>query len=558
VVDLPTKSPRAESPDVVVIGSGASGAVAALTAAAAGLRTTVLEKAGSFGGTSALSGGGVWVPANRFMGPLGISDSRDDALMYLRALTLGRVDDALLVQFVDSVNPMVDLLKRHTGIAFTPTARHSDYQPHLPGARPGGRTLTQGLYDLTRLGELADGLRASHTALPVTRAEVEAWGEDMLDNWDWVLIAQRMEQHVVGMGAALMGELLEACTRLGVVFRNHTRALELCRTPRRVTGVRAETPEGPLSISAEVGVVLASGGYEWNAAYVDRFLGVPMVAPGSPPTNDGDGLRMAMQVGATLGNMNEAWWAPMVTTGDTYDEQPLHRATSGVRALPGGVVVNRAGRRFANEAMNYNDFVKAMIQFDPGTYSYANLPCWLIFDAEFRRSYAVATLTPDAPTPAWLAQAETLEALAERLGIDGHGLDEALAEFNAHARLGRDPVFHRGENSYDQYRGDPRVYPNRTLRPLGEGPYFGVELRLGCIGTKGGPVIDVHGRVVGADEHAIPGLYACGNVAAGVFGPGYPGAGATLSAGMTFGYIIGQHLARAAGQRAVDRHTALT
>jgi 3-oxosteroid 1-dehydrogenase len=533
--------------DVVVVGSGASGLVAALAAATAGASVTVMEKAAVFGGTSVVSGGSMWVPGNRFMGALGIPDSRDDACAYVRAVSLGRVPDPLLVAFVDTVNPLLEFLTARTPLEFTANARHPDYQPHLPGAKPAGRTVQVGLYDSKRLGDLQPLLRKGHSTVPVTRDEFDTWGEQTLDRWDWALIAQRTGASIVGMGEALVGGLLEACVDVGVRLHVGYRAMELLRDDERVAGVVAAGAGGQVSVLAARGVVLASGGFEWDEGYVRQFLGVPMVAPGSPPANEGDGLRMAMKAGAALGNMTEAWWAPMLEiVGDEYDERPLYRPTSGLRALPGSIIVNRRGRRFVDEAMNYNDLTKAMMHFDPVAYDYVNIPAYLVFDERFRRSYSVGTVTPDAPTPRWMLEAATLGDLATSAGIDPHGFVAQVDEFNEHARSGEDPVFHRGESVYDRYRGDASVLPHCNTRPVGEGPYYAVELRLGCLGTKGGPLTDENGQVLDLDGGSVRGLYACGNAAASVFGPGYPGAGATLAAGMTFGYLIGNALATVA------------
>ncbi|MFV2020155.1 FAD-dependent oxidoreductase [Micromonospora sp. LOL_023] len=530
--------------DVVVAGTGAAGLTAALAAAASGLRVTILEKAPVIGGTTVVSGGSIWAPANRWLAEAGVPDSRDDAVTYLRRLALGRVADQLIETFVDQVNPMLDLVVEHTGLRFTPNLEHPDYQPDLPGAHPGGRTLQSELFDATLLGELRGRLRPTHSTVPVTKLELDQWGMDTLDRWDWALIAERTAKGVVGMGAALVGELLYGCLRLGATVHTQTRAVRLHRTGGRVDGVTVTTPDGEVEIAAARGVVLASGGFEWDPAMVGRFLGVPMDAPASPPANAGDGLRMVMEVGAALGNMSEAWWGPMVyAAGDTYDGEPLFRPTSGLRALPGGIIVNRHGRRFSNEAMNYNDLGKAMAAFDPIRYEYGNLPCWLVFDDRFRSSYSVATATPDAPTPGWMATAPSLAELAAEVGIDPAGLADQVAEFNRHAEQGQDPQFGRGATAYDRYRGDPTVTPHRNLRPLGAGPYYAVRLHLGCLGTKGGPVCDEHGQVRDVAGDLIAGLYACGNVAASPFGPGYPGAGATLAAGMTYGFLSGRSLA---------------
>jgi succinate dehydrogenase/fumarate reductase flavoprotein subunit len=538
-----------EDNDVVVIGSGAAGLTAALSAVSRGLRVTLLEKAPVFGGTSAVSGGSIWAPASKYLAREdareGQADSREDALRYLRTLALGRVDDRLLEAFVDSINPTLDFVERETSIEFYPNLDHPDYQPDLDGARDGGRTLQGGLYDTKLLGEHAKLLRKSHSSVPITRLEVDKWGMERPERWDWALLAQRVADGLVGLGAALVGELLGACIKRGVQVFVNARAEELDRDgDGRVVGVVAQVNGERRTFAARRGVVLASGGFEWNKRLVDAFLGVPLDAPASPPANEGDGLNMAMTVGAALGNMSEAWWGPMIAvSGDTYDGAPLYRATSGLRTLPGGIIVNRGGRRFADEAMNYNDFGKMLAAFDSHTYEYANLPCWLVFDERFRQSYPIGTVTPQTPTPHWMLTAPSLAELAELAGIDQAGLRAQVDEFNGYAAQGVDPVFHRGETTYDRYRGDSQVTPHRNLRPLESGPYYAVRLHLGCLGTKGGPLTDVDGAVLDTRGARIPGLYACGNVASSAFGPGYPGAGATLAAGMVFGYLSGQALA---------------
>lgn len=533
--------------DVIVIGSGAAGLTAALTAAGAGLEVTVLEKSGLIGGTSAVSGGSIWAPVNRWLLQQGGHDSREDVLTYLEAITLGHGDRDLLAAFTDTVNPMLDFVVRHTGLEFEVNPDHPDYQPNLPGAHAGGRTVQGGLFDSSQLAEELRGrLRKSPSGVPITRLEVDEWGMDTLDNWDWTLLADRMSKGIVGMGSALVGELLHGAVQRGAVVRTDAPARQLVRDDTgRIRGVVVDGEGGAQeTVRARRGVVLASGGFEWNPQLVQRFLGRPMIAPGSPPANTGDGLAMSMAVGAGLGNMSEAWWDPMIQpTGDSYDDAPLFRPTSSLRALPGGIIVNAGGRRFVNEAMNYNDMAKAMANFDPVAYTYPNQPCWLVFDERFRRSYSVATCTPDAPTPTWMATAPTITELAKAVGIDPGGLEDQVRDYNVHAAHGQDPDFHRGESIYDTYRGDAKVTPHRNLRPLEDGPYYAVPLLLGCLGTKGGPLTGPSGEVLDVWGEPIPGLYACGNVAASAFGTGYPGAGATLAAGMTFGYLAGRSLA---------------
>ncbi|GGO18783.1 FAD-dependent oxidoreductase [Microbispora bryophytorum] len=532
--------------DVVVVGSGASGLTAALIAADAGLSVTVVEKAGVFGGTSVVSGGSIWAPCNRWLADLGRTDSREDALAYLKTITMGRVEEDRYTVFVDTVNPMLDEVVALTGISFEANPHHPDYQPDMAGAMSGGgRTLQGDLFDTTLLGDLKPKLRQAHSSVPITRLEVDEWGQDTLDRWDWALIADRVGKGIVGMGAALVGALLHGCQRKGVTLHTDTPARRLIRgADGSVAGVVVEHEGVEQELRARRGVILASGGFEWNKTLVDQFLGAPLTAPSSPPHNTGDGLLMAMGAGAMLGNMNQAWWSPSIyVMGDSYDNAPLYRPTSSLRALPGGIIVNRSGRRFVDEAMNYNDMGKALANFDPQAYAYANQPCWLIFDQRFRDSYSVATVTPETPAPAWFTVADSYEELADKLGIDKDGFLDQMKRYNDYAATGVDIEFHRGESTYDSYRGDARVTPHRNLRPLEDGPYYAVEVLLGALGTNGGPQTDTTGNVLAADGGTIKGLYAAGNVAASPFGPGYPGAGATLAAGMTYGYLSAKALA---------------
>jgi succinate dehydrogenase/fumarate reductase flavoprotein subunit len=503
----------------------------------------VLERGSTFGGTTAISGGSLWIPNNRRMAEAGLVDSRDDALRYIERISLGRTSAELRETFVDECNPLVEFLERTTSIHFEANLAHPDYQPNLPGARNGGRTLQGDLFDTNRLGSFKDTIRAGYTALPLTKLELDASGKGAvkMESWDYSVIAERINKGIVGLGRALVGELMAGCLEHGAELVLGARARRLVRDGKRVVGVEFERDGAVETLEGQAGVVLATGGFEWDSDLVDAFLGAPVVGPSTPPTNDGDGLRMAIDVGAALGNMSEAWWAPTLRIpGETYEHHQMYRNSNEIRGLPGSIVVNRAGRRFANEALNYNDFAKAMQVFDPGRYDYANLPCYLVFDQQFRASYSIATLSPGDPTPSWLVEAPTLRALAERLGIESDGLEEQVASFNAAASLGNDPIFDRGQSAYDRYRGDPRIQPNANVRPLGEGPYYGLELFLGTLGTKGGPRTNARGQVLSVDGAPIHGLFAAGNVAANVFGPGYPGAGSTLGSGMTFGRLAGQ------------------
>jgi hypothetical protein len=245
--------------------------------------------------------------------------------------------------------------------------------------------------------------------------------------------------------------------------------------------------------------------------------------------------------------MNEAWWCPSIDVpGEQYEGRQLHRGDFAVRALPHSIVVNRSGRRFTNEAHNYNDMMKPFFDWDPVAYGPKNLPAFLIVDQQFLDKYLFITSVPGMKPPEFVTRAETLDQLAVALGIDPAGLAAEVSRFNGYARDGRDPDFRRGESLYDHFYGDPKQQPNPNLGALEKAPFYAVPMYPGTIGTKGGPRTNAHGQVLRVSGQPVDGLYAAGNVAAGIFGPGYPGAGATIGAAMTFGFLAGRHAARQA------------
>ena len=295
-------------------------------------------------------------------------------------------------------------------------------------------------------------------------------------------------------------------------------------------------------------MVLASGGFEWSRELTAQFLGGVLTHPNSPPTNEGDGLRMAMSVGADLANMSEAWWCPsLVIPGEEYDGRQLHRGDFATRSMPHTIIVNRRGRRFVNEAQNYNDLMKAFFAFEPNAYERPNLPAWLVFDHAYLEKYALMTVMPGQPVPEWLVRAETLDDLARTIGVDARGLAQTVERFNGFALEGADPEFGRGQSLYDRFYGDPDHAPNPNLGLIGKKPFYALEVHPGAIGTKGGARVNADAQVLRVDGAPIAGLYAAGNAMAGVTGAGYPGAGATISAAMTFGYLAGRHAATSNG-----------
>ncbi|HEY5242956.1 MAG TPA: FAD-dependent oxidoreductase [Polyangiaceae bacterium] len=537
--------------DVLALGTGAAGMTAALAAHGAGASVMLLEKSRLVGGTTAVSGGVVWVPNNHHLAEVGIEDSRAESLAYVKRLTDGRTDDALVERFVDSAPAMIEWIEAQTALRFQALARYPDYHPEFPGGKPGGRSLDPGLFDANDLGPWKKSLRRSPVfgMTAMTVAEATDWGVFSKPlQLPFKLLGERYGKGLVCYGGALAGQLLKALLDRKIEPRLEHVARDLVVEEGRVTGVRVEHQGQELFVRARRGVVLASGGFEWNRALAAQFLGGVLTHPNSPPGNEGDGLKMAMAVGADLANMSEAWWCPsLVIPGEEYDGKPLHRGDFATRSLPHTIIVNKKGRRFVNEAQNYNDLMKAFFAFEPNAYERPNLPAWLVFDHAYLEKYALMTVMPGQPAPEWLVRADTLDALARIVGIDARGLGQTVDRFNGLAVEGVDPDFARGESLYDRFYGDPEHKPNANLGTLTKKPFYALEVHPGAIGTKGGARVNVDAQVLRVDGAPIPGLYAAGNVMAGVTGAGYPGAGSTIAAAMTFGYLAGRHAAAASG-----------
>jgi 3-oxosteroid 1-dehydrogenase len=543
-----TPSPSGTPPEVVVVGSGAAALSAALAARSGGARVTVVESTGSIGGTTAVSGGGVWMPCNRHMAEAGSEDSRSGALAYMGRLTAGRTPDGLLAHYVDRGPHILAHLERST-----PLELHAmtwpDYHPEMEGAKASGRMLEPALYDTRRLGDWGGRLRRPPVlALPIRleEATVEWRPSYTPEKFDAALVQARVADGQVACGQALVGALLEACLTAGIEPRLETRAVEIAmdRGPAgdRVAGLVVEEGGRRTRVPATA-VVLASGGYEWNADLRQRFLPGPLTHPHSPPSNQGDGLTMAMAVGADLANMTETWWYPASSLpGEEYDGRPLARFVGVERTAPHSIMVNRFGQRFVNEAGNYNDLGKAFLSFDVNEYAPRNLPCWVVFDRQYRTRYPVATCRPGDADPEWLLVHDTLDGLARRAGIDPVGLGETVERWNRFVGLGVDRDFGRGSSAYDRFHGDPGA-PHPNLGTVEAGPFYALPVHVGSVGTKGGPRVDADGRVFHVEDRPIPGLYGAGNVIASPAGPAYYGGGTSIGMALVWGHGAGAHAA---------------
>lgn len=531
---------RVEETDVIVIGTGAAGLAAALSARHAGADVVVLERSEKLGGTTAVSGGVPWIPCNHHMHEVGSSDSREAALTYLRRQSLGRMDDEMIETYVDQGAEVIKFIEAETDIRFR-ALKWPDYHPELPGGT-FGRSLSAGLFPGNDLGELRPRLRSSLTfPIPISSNDLE----DGVDILDPAIIGDRISKGLVGVGNALVAGLTKAVVEKGAVLQFGMRAKSLILTDGKVTGVRGDRNGTPFELVARRGVVIASGGFEWNAGLVKDLLRGPHEGSGSPPGNDGDGLLMAAEAGAALANTDEAWWMPiMKIPGEEYDGQPAIRFAVTELTKPGSIMVNRSGKRFVNEACNYNDLGRAFFQFDAQSFEYPNQEAWVIFHQGYLDRYPVMTRYPGDPVPAWIEQAPTLRELANKIGIDAASLEESVQRFNSFAVEGRDPEFHRGESQYDRYHGDWSLEGSRqTVGPLEQAPFYACRVYAGVLGTKGGPKISPRAEVLSLRGGKIPGLYAAGNAAASITGMAYPGAGGTIGPALVFGHIAGREAA---------------
>ncbi|WP_036365283.1 FAD-binding protein [Mycobacterium asiaticum] len=568
--------------DVLVVGSGAGGMTAALTAAAAGLDVLVIEKSPQFGGSTALSGGGIWVPGAPAQRRAGYSPDPQAVVQYLRQITDGLVSDARLRQYVESAPRMLEFLEGLSPwLEFVWKPGYADYYPELPGGSKLGSTINVPPIDLRRLGDDEDKLLQ-----PLALAPKGIWlGPMELRSFyrirqSWAgkavllkLIARMVRARVFDERIAAIGQSLAARLRLalrdgGVPLWLNTPMIEL-RTDAdgSVVGALVDRGGTPLRIGARRGVILASGGFDHDMAW--RKEHQPVVDQDwsfGNPAATGDGIRAGQQVGAATDLLDEAWWFPAIQWPDGRMQFMLNE-----RMMPAQFIVNGDGKRFINEAAPYMDFGHAMIEGQKT--GVTHIPCWLITDHRSFNRYVVGghlpiPKVPGAPVPtgrkvpkAWLNSgvvkaASTWEELAAKIGVPAQQLRATATRFNELAHRGHDDDFCRGDSVYDNYYGDPTL-PNPNLYPLGGPPYYAFRVVLGDLGTSGGLRTDEFARVLRDDDTAVPGLYAVGNTSAPVMGRSYAGAGATIGPAMTFGFVAANHAANHAANRQVAQDAGL-
>jgi hypothetical protein len=547
--------------DVIVVGSGVGGLTTAVVAAQRGLKVLVLEKAPEFGGTTALSSGGAWIPNNPYMASLGQNDSPDDAYEYLRATLGNSYDDALVKAFVETGPEVMRYLDANTEVRFYPVPL-SDYQPGQPGAKVA-RTLIADAYDGRKLGDYIRRVRRplpGYVAFGSFQSDMQHVGKltSAFRNWEGFRYStKRMAGFVrdliqygrgthMAHGNALVGRLMKSALDAGVTLRWSTPAIGVERANGRIASVTVNADGRNITIKVRKGVVLASGGFGANAEMRAKFIPLPEDhLSAQPAENIGDGIRLGESVGGAFAPPNAAngIWAPC----------SAHRAADGSiksvfphfgpdRGKPGTIIVDCEGKRFGNEASPYQEFV-----------NYMNVhgirKAWFIGHKTALRQYGMGIAMP-APLPyrhlvrdGYLIEAPTIAALAKKIGVPVDALEQTVSRFNSFAVNGEDPDFARGGNAYDNAQGDFSHSPNPNLGPLTDAPYYAIEIRPGDCSTTLGLETSVDGEVLDAAGNALPGLFAVGLDMNSMMYGRYPGGGSSIGPALVFGYRAGKRLA---------------
>lgn len=551
--------------DLLVIGSGAAGLAAAVTAAHHGLRVIVAEKDAVLGGTTAWSGGWIWAPGNPVCARAGTIDTAKTAETYLRAVLGNQFDPDRVSAFLTHAPRMVAFFQTHTALAFEPGTHIPDTYGHLPGAGMGGRSVIAAPYDGRALGPLIHLLRrplreTTFWGLTIQAgADLRAFLSMTRQPRAFVHVARRMTRHMWDLarhgramqlrnGSALVARLMRAAADLGGEFRTSSPALRLVQESGRITGAVLEMNGAEVTVRARCGVVLASGGFPQDAAR--RAAQFPHNATHvtlAVPTATGDGLRMAEAVGAHQGQTASpgAWCPVSLVRWSDGREAPFPHIIE--RGKPGIIAVLPDGRRFCNEGLGYHDFVEALLRATPP----GRPPeAWLIATRAFQRRYGLGISRPfPVPLRPWIKRGylktgQTPEALAAACGIHPAGLRATLDHWNQHAAKGDDPAFHRGTTAYMRLQGDASHGPNPCVAPIDRPPYLAVKVIPGSFGTFAGLETDAAARVLRGGA-PIPGLYAAGTDMASVMGGFYPAGGINLGPALTFGHITGLHAAGA-------------
>lgn len=548
-----------ETVDFVVVGSGAAGLSGAVTAAKNGLKTLVLEKSDKYGGTSALSGGVVWIANNPVAKAAGINDSEALARQYLQQVVSDDVDEQKLEAYIHHGAKMLEFMSRETSVKFDLAKDYPDYYAELEGGLFSGRSLDPKPFSASIIGDdvLAKMFKKhapGEQPFSITAREAHeifsfSWRSNLVLFKRMFLYALDLPRRLKGLpdrrvtlGRALVARLMYSAQQVGVELRTQAAVVDIICDGMSVQGVLVQQHGAIKAIRARKGVLLAAGGFSRDEQRRQQHQQAPIGAQwtATNPHDTGDAIRLAEKIGAQLEMLGNAWWTPTMTMPSGGVE-----AFIVGKSMPGCVVVNKAGQRFCNEAEPYEDFVKHQYQSNEKVPS---IPAYLVFDGRYRREYPVGTiLAPGKFKPdsryqkflkaGWLKKADSLDALAKLIGVDSEGLQATAAKMTHFAKTGIDEDFHRGESANDRYYSDHRVSPNPCLGALAQPPFYAIEIWPGDLGTKGGVKTDAKARALDTQGQVIPGLYAAGNSQASVMGNSYPGAGSTLGPAMTFAYL---------------------
>lgn len=556
--------------DVVVVGAGGAGMTAALAAAKQGLSAVVLEKSEYFGGSTARSGGGVWIPGNYALQAAGQADDPALSKQYLDSIVGDVVPKVRRDTYIDRGVEVMDFLRDNTKVKFRWVPDYSDYHPEAPGGRLKGRSVEPLPMDARFLGKELERLHPPYTKAPANLVVMQAEFRKISLGMRTIrgpltmakiairrMFALLLGRKLYAMGNALAIGLRHGLAESGVPVQYETELTGLIVEGGRVTGVEANGPDGPVTFTARHGVVLASGGFEKNLQMRQKYQPSPISTDWTTgaPSNTGGGILAGMAAGADVALMDDAWWGPTILLpGRAW-------FCLAERNLPGAIIVNSQGKRFMNEALPYVEAVHEIYKGEATGVSH--VPAWMILDQTYRNRYLFAGLGPRQPFPgSWLrdgavVKASTLAGLAEKIDIPAEALQETIERFNGFAATGIDEDFHRGESGYDKYYSDPTVKPNPSLHAIDRAPFYAVKIVPGDLGTKGGIVTDERARALRPDGSVIEGLYAAGNCSAAVMGNTYAGPGATIGPAMVFGYLAAEDIAaRAAAGAGTEKEIA--
>lgn len=531
--------------DLICVGSGAGGLMAALRASELGSRVLVLEATSLLGGTTSFSGANLWVPFNKWARQAPEADTRERAEAYVRRCLGPRADDPRWAVFFDRINEVVDYLASNTGLRFFPTR-----YPDSFGEWPEGscrRHLGTDLLKVPDLGSLNGKVRHppglsiylrykdfDNMRIPfmLTRGEKARLGLRVL----W-----RRLRGQVGMGYAFVLGLVDANLKRGVTFKLESRVTKLVIEQGAVVGVEVNGTE---RYCARRGVLLATGGFDHNESLMKQFLPGSIEDTMTPPVNLGDHVEFARQAGAKLKYMDEAWYLPakVLPGAALYEGKPIGTWITGDRIWPHMLWVNSRGKRFVNESAQNS--ANAFYEVDPVSQEQPNLVSWTVFDAQFRSRYPVLmSLYPGQPDPDWLVSASTIAELAGKIGVPAETLQSSIERFNQFALNGRDEDFRRGEGAYDNYFGDHRR-PHHTLGTVEKAPFYAYRNSRSSVGTKGGIAANAHGQALDDGDQVIPGLYVAGNASAAVNGPITVAAAATIPPALVAAFVAAEHVCR--------------